>query len=94
MLVLTRRKGESIMIGSDVSVTILDVRGDQVRVGIDAPRSVKVHREEVYQQVAAANQAAASPSTAARALLQQRLRNAGQARPSEGDGAETGRSED
>lgn len=76
MLVLTRRKGESIMIGSEVSVTILDVRGDQVRVGIDAPRSIKVHREEVYQQVAAANQAAAMPSDATRALLQRRLRPA------------------
>ena len=75
MLVLTRRRGESIMIGSDVSVTILDVRGDQVRVGIDAPRSIKVHREEVYQQVAAANQAASS-ADATRRLLNQRLRPA------------------
>ena len=48
MLVLTRRANQSIMIGDDVVVTVLDVRGDQVRIGIKAPRSVDVHREEVY----------------------------------------------
>lgn len=48
MLVLTRRANQSIMIGDDVVVTVLDVRGDQVRIGIKAPRSVDVHREEVF----------------------------------------------
>ena len=48
MLVLTRRANQSIMIGEDVVVTVLDVRGDQVRIGIKAPRSVDVHREEVF----------------------------------------------
>ena len=48
MLVLTRRANQSIMIGDDVVVTVLDVRGDQVRIGIKAPRSVGVHREEVF----------------------------------------------
>jgi carbon storage regulator len=48
VLVLTRRANQSIMIGDDVVVTVLDVRGDQVRIGIKAPRSVDVHREEVY----------------------------------------------
>ena len=48
MLVLTRRANQSIMIGDDIVVTVLDVRGDQVRIGIKAPRSVDVHREEVY----------------------------------------------
>jgi carbon storage regulator len=51
MLVLTRRTGESIVIGNDIVVTVLEVRHDQVRIGIDAPRSVQVHREEVFQQV-------------------------------------------
>lgn len=51
MLVLTRRAHESIMIGADIVVTILEVRGDQVRVGIDAPRSVSVHREEVFREL-------------------------------------------
>jgi carbon storage regulator CsrA len=48
VLVLTRRANQSIMIGEDVVVTVLDVRGDQVRIGIKAPRSVEVHREEVF----------------------------------------------
>ena len=48
MLVLTRRANQSIMIGDDIVVTVLDVRGDQVRIGIKAPRAVGVHREEVF----------------------------------------------
>jgi carbon storage regulator len=51
MLILTRHLGESIMIGDDVVVTILGVRGNQVRVGINAPKHVAVHREEVYQRI-------------------------------------------
>ncbi len=49
MLVLTRRVNQSIMIGGDVVVTVLEVRGDQVRLGIDAPRTIDVHREEVFE---------------------------------------------
>lgn len=59
MLVLSRRAGESVVIGDDVVVTVLEVRGDVVRIGIDAPRSVRVHREEVYRELQAANEAAA-----------------------------------
>lgn len=51
MLVLTRKRDESIIIGDNVRVTVVDVRGDQVKIGIDAPRSVPVHREEVYQEI-------------------------------------------
>ena len=65
MLVLTRRANQSIMIGHDVVVTVLEVRGDQVRIGIAAPKSVAVHREEVYAEVQKANQAAASPPAGA-----------------------------
>lgn len=65
MLVLTRRANQSIMIGADVVVTVLEVRGDQVRIGIDAPRSVSVHREEVFRELEAANRAAASPASRA-----------------------------
>ncbi|NJO24271.1 MAG: carbon storage regulator CsrA [Sphingomonadales bacterium] len=54
MLVLTRRAGESIVIGDEVRVVVLDVRGDTVRLGIEAPRSVQVHRAEVYAEVQAA----------------------------------------
>jgi carbon storage regulator len=65
VLVLTRRPGESIMIGDDIVVTVLDVRGEVVRVGIRAPRSVQVHREEVYLDLQKANREAASPSESA-----------------------------
>ena len=64
MLVLTRRAGESIVIGDDVRVVVLDVRGDTVRLGIEAPRSIQVHRAEVYAEVQAANAAAISPEDA------------------------------
>lgn len=69
MLVLTRRPGESIVIGNDIVVTVLEVRSDQVRVGIDAPRSIQVHREEVFRQMASENTAAVRSADAARALL-------------------------
>ncbi len=59
MLVLTRRAGESIMIGSEISVRVVEVRGDVVRIGVDAPRTVQVHREEVFEAVRAQNLAAA-----------------------------------
>lgn len=62
MLILSRRVGESIMIGHDIVITVLDVRGESIRIGITAPRDVQVHREEVYAEVMAANRAAASPS--------------------------------
>ena len=62
VLVLTRRANQSIMIGDDVVVTVLEVRGDQVRLGIRAPRTVAVHREEVFAELARTNRAAASPS--------------------------------
>ncbi|HEY9556609.1 MAG TPA: carbon storage regulator CsrA [Acidimicrobiales bacterium] len=65
MLVLTRRGNESIMIGNDIVVTVLEVKGDQVRIGIRAPRSVAVHREEVLAELTKANRAAASPAAEA-----------------------------
>lgn len=69
MLVLSRRVGESITIGDDVVVTVLEVRGDVVRVGIDAPRSVRVHRQEVYRELQEANRAAAQADDSAVAAL-------------------------
>lgn len=59
MLVLTRKMGESVRIGDDVTVTVLDVRGDVVRVGVQAPRSITVHRDELYRELRAANEQAA-----------------------------------
>jgi len=51
MLILTRRVGERLIIGTDVTVTILSLKGNQIRIGIDAPREVKVHREEVFERI-------------------------------------------
>ena len=51
MLILTRRVGESLRIGDDVSVTVLGIKGSQVRIGVNAPKSVSVHREEVYDRI-------------------------------------------
>ena len=51
MLILTRRVGETVMIGSDVTVTVLGVKGNQVRIGINAPKNVAVHREEIFERI-------------------------------------------
>ncbi|NCN27877.1 carbon storage regulator CsrA [bacterium] len=58
MLVLTRKIGEAIVIDDDVKITIVQVKGKQVRLGIEAPRETKIHREEIYQAIQAENQAA------------------------------------
>ena len=75
MLVLTRRAGESLVIGDSVVVRVLEVRGDVVRVGIDAPRDVQVHRQEVYEAVREANLAAAAASEDAVTALQGAVRS-------------------
>ena len=60
MLALSRKANESIMIGNDIEITILEVKGEQVKIGINAPKSVPVYREEVYEQIREANKEAAA----------------------------------
>ena len=89
MLVLTRRNGESIVIGNEVSVTVVEVRGDQVRLGISAPRSVQVYREEVYREIERQNAQAVADAGQARSVIDRGLphrpgRTGGAPRPGPG----------
>lgn len=84
MLILSRREGETIVIDGNIRVTVMEVRGDQVRIGIDAPRNVSVHRLEVFDQISESNRRAAevsatdvsrlTPPRAMNAALSQRRR--------------------
>lgn len=69
MLALSRKSNESIIIGNDIEITILEIKGDQVKVGINAPKSVPVYREEVYEQIREANKEAATDA------VQENLKN-------------------
>ncbi len=61
MLILTRRVGETLMIGDEVTVTVLGVKGNQVRIGVNAPRDVSVHREEIYERIKREQEEGAAP---------------------------------
>jgi carbon storage regulator len=70
MLVLTRRPGESIVVGDNIVVTVIEIKGGQVRIGIDAPRDVDVYREEIYEQVRQENLSAIANADAIRQAVQ------------------------
>ena len=73
MLVLTRKPGEKILIGDDIVITVLDARGDSVRIGIDAPRGVKIQRDEVVRAVSEANLAATTADADAEDRIKRNL---------------------
>ena len=70
MLVLTRRPGESIVVGENIVVTVIEIKGGQVRIGIDAPRDVDVYREEIYEQVRQENLSAIANAEEIRKAVQ------------------------
>jgi len=74
MLVLTRRPGESIVVGENIVVTVIEIKGGQVRIGIDAPREVDVYREEIYEQVRQENLTAIANAEEIRRAVQDQSR--------------------
>ena len=77
MLVLTRKAGESIVIGSEIRVTVLDLQGRQIRLGIEAPSEISVHRGEVYERIREENEKAAQGDQRELKALSQALKKAG-----------------
>lgn len=71
MLVLSRKKGQSIIIGENIEITIIDIQGDVVRIGVNAPREVAIHRQEVFEQIKEENQQAVQQSEGLNVKLRQ-----------------------
>ena len=83
MLILTRKVGETIRIGDDIAISVIDIRGNQVRLGIEAPRDITVHREEVYEQIHEQNLEAAKVRATDKAILQDLWQTKGKDAPKE-----------
>ncbi len=81
MLVLSRQRDETIMIGDDIEITVVDIRGDKVRLGINAPRSVQVHRKEVYEAIQRENAEASRVQIDDLSVASRNLRHAGRVEP-------------
>ena len=83
MLVLSRKKGQSIMVGSDIEISIVDIQGDQIRLGIDAPKSVAIHRKEVFEEIIKENKQAASVALDPELIKTIKIRSNGKSKSNE-----------